>query len=77
MKIHGNLVTGCHDCIFAIIGLEENSHCAATNEIIETSYDKEIVDKSCPMLQEETHSITIMLSDQYNKDENNKINSRA
>lgn len=68
MKIHGNLVTGCHDCVFNT----ERADCALTNKTVWNSFFAHKVDPTCPMLQEETHSITIMLSDQYKQDNGGK-----
>ena len=68
MKIYGNLVTGCHDCFFN--GGEErsgDSFCSLMNQFVTKNYFNRTIHFDCPMLQEETHSITIMLSDQYNK----------
>lgn len=61
MKIYGNLVTGCHDC-----PLNYDYSCIL-NDDIATSNQSFKVPNECPLLKEETHSITIMLSDQYNK----------
>ena len=66
MKLYGNLVTGCHDCPFSV--WDEGCGLDKKIDILTPLYAKK-VHNDCPMLQEETHSITIMLSDQYNKDE--------
>jgi hypothetical protein len=71
MKVYGNLVTGCHSCIFKTYVKNTTSltyGCKAEwfTDITE-SVNRKVVDPDCPMLQEENHSITIMLSDQYNK----------
>lgn len=63
MNIHGGLVTGCHDCLLNVV----DDHCVLTSNLIYKAVRTEIVDPTCPMLKEENHSITIMLSDQYNK----------
>lgn len=81
VKVYGNLVTGCHDCPFLGVHIAWSSEEGDINlfkcnlrkidNILDDCNEKfvnnKIVDPICPMLQEETHSITIMLSDQYNK----------